>query len=210
MCAISWCLAKLFFFFFLPLLSIPFPSLPFQGEVNSDEGLEEIIKIKNDIVQREESCLVELVVSASHILCTAVIDPFPEGDDAPAEDEDDGTTMTMSMEDLQLAFYRPFNDVARVDRINSTWVALTFSPDPVALYSPEPSSYGAPPDYGGGGDGDCGGGGGGNDDPLGYTINIFALETEDEAMALCLAISTAVIESDHLAQNLPDNLTTAL
>ena len=109
-----------------------------------------------------------------------------------------------------MLFYRPFNDVARVDRINSTWVALTFSPDPVALYSPEPSSYGAPPDYGGGGDGDCGGSGGGNDDPLGYTVNIFALETEDEAMALCLAISTAVIESDHLAQNLPDNLTTAL
>ena len=60
----------------------------------------------------------------------------------------------------------------RTDRVNSTWVALTFSPDPVALYSPEPPSGGndgAPPDYDGGGE-----------DPMGHTVNIFALETEDE------------------------------
>ena len=55
-----------------------------------------------------------LVVSASHILCTAVVEPFPHGDDDDDDDDDDGTTMTMSMEDLQLAFYRPFNDVARI------------------------------------------------------------------------------------------------
>lgn len=31
------------------------------GEVTSDEGLDEIIEIKNEVVRREESCLVELV-----------------------------------------------------------------------------------------------------------------------------------------------------
>jgi hypothetical protein len=106
--------------------------------MSSDAGLDELIAVKELISSREESCVVELVVSATHILCTAVAPPPNEtparvgSDEAAVLAENDEYTFTASMEDGQLAFCSSFANVLRVDRIHSTWIALSFTPDPTS------------------------------------------------------------------------------